>query len=86
MDQDLIREKAAQASTLVAEAGVDCWITYVRESSLNGDPILPYIVGCDLTWHSAFCSAPMVRAWRSSDGTTVRWLLDTGAYDRVEIL
>lgn len=84
MDHQLIREKAAQASTLVAEAGVDCWITYVRESSLNGDPILPYIVGSDLTWHSALVFG--------ADGSRVaivgrydrQMVADTGAYDRVE--
>ena len=84
MDHSLIREKAAQASGLLAEAGIDCWITYVRESSLNGDPILPYIAGCDLTWHSAFLFG--------ADGSRVaivgrydrQMVLDTGAYDRVE--
>jgi Xaa-Pro aminopeptidase len=84
MDQSLIREKAAQASSLVAGTGADCWITYVRESSLNGDPILPYIVGCDLTWHSALVFG--------ADGSRVaivgrydrQMVLDTGAYDRVE--
>lgn len=84
MDQSLIREKAAQASLLVRDTGVDCWITYVRETSLNGDPILPYIVGGPLTWHSAFIFG--------ADGSRVaivgrydrQAVLDTGAYDRVE--
>lgn len=84
MDHHLIREKAAQASTLVKDAGADCWITYVRESSLNGDPILPYIVGCDLTWHSALLFG--------ADGSRVaivgrydrQMVVDTGAYHRVE--
>jgi Xaa-Pro aminopeptidase len=84
MDHSLLREKAAQASALVPGAGVDCWITYVRETSLNGDPILPYIVGTDLTWHSAFIFG--------ADGSRVaivgrydrQAVADTGAYDRVE--
>jgi Xaa-Pro aminopeptidase len=84
MNHSLIREKAAQASALLTGAGIDCWITYVRESSLNGDPILPYIAGCDLTWHSAFIfgvDGSRVAIVGRYDRQTV---LDTGAYDRVE--
>jgi Xaa-Pro aminopeptidase len=83
MDHTLIREKSIQASSLLAGQGIDCWITYVRESSLNGDPILPYIVGCDLTWHSALLFG--------ADGSRTaivgqydrQMVEDTGAYDRV---
>jgi Xaa-Pro aminopeptidase len=49
----MIAEKVAQSVELLREFDIDCWITFVRESALNGDPILPFLVGGDLTWHSA---------------------------------
>lgn len=50
----LIQEKVNQAKHILKEFDVDCWITFVRESSLNGDPMLPFLVHSDVTWHSAF--------------------------------
>ena len=49
----LIREKVKQASALCAEFGVDCWLTFTRETAINGDPVLPFLVDSELTWHSA---------------------------------
>jgi Xaa-Pro aminopeptidase len=50
----LIQQKVEQAKSILKEFDVDCWITFVRESALNGDPTLPFLVNGDLTWHSAF--------------------------------
>lgn len=50
----LIQEKIRQAAGLLKEFDVDCWLTFVRESAINGDPVLPFLVGADVTWHSAF--------------------------------
>jgi Xaa-Pro aminopeptidase len=50
----LIGEKVNQAVAVLNELGIDCWITFVRETALNGDPILPFLVDGSLTWHSAF--------------------------------
>ena len=36
----LIQEKVRQAAGLLREFGVDCWITFTRESEINGDPTL----------------------------------------------
>ena len=50
----LILEKIKQAVGLLKEFGVDCWITFTRESRINGDPTLVFLAPSDVTWHSAF--------------------------------
>ncbi len=49
----LIREKIAQAVGILNEFDTDCWLTFTRETAINGDPTLPFLVDGDLTWHSA---------------------------------
>lgn len=49
----LYREKLEQAGTLVAAAGADVWLTFVRETEDGGDPVLPLLVSGGLTWQSA---------------------------------
>lgn len=80
----LVKEKVKQAARLLNEFGIDCWITFVRESAINGDPVLPFLVNADVTWHSAFII--------NSDGTTraivglydKMAIEDLGVYDLVE--
>ncbi len=50
----LVQEKIAQAKTILNDMDVDCWITFTRESQINGDPCLPFLAPADVTWHSAF--------------------------------
>lgn len=50
----LIDEKVKQAIALLDELNLDCWLTFVRETSVTGDPMLSFLSPSDLTWHSAF--------------------------------
>jgi len=50
----LVQEKVAQAVDILNEVDIDCWITFVRESSISHDPMLDFLIEADVTWHSAF--------------------------------
>jgi Xaa-Pro aminopeptidase len=79
----LIKEKVAQAAGLLREFGLDCWITFTRESEMCGDPTLVFLAPGHVTWHSAFVV--------SADGRTravvglydQKGVEETGAYDKV---
>ena len=53
-DRQLIVEKLDQAVAILQELEIDCWLTWVRETSMAPDPALELIFGGDLTWQSAF--------------------------------
>ncbi len=57
----ITREKLDQAACLVAEAGLDAWLTFVRETAGGGDPALGLILGGGVVWASAFIVTPTRR-------------------------
>jgi len=50
----LLHEKADQAQALLAETGLDCWLTFARETELHPDPGVEQVVGAGVVRNSAF--------------------------------
>lgn len=79
----LVGEKIQQAIALLDDLAIDCWITFVRESEINADPMLAYVLGGHVTWHSAFVicrSGTTIAVVGQGDRQTVN---DSGVYGEV---
>jgi Xaa-Pro aminopeptidase len=59
----IVAEKIDQAVALLQELDLDCWLTFVRESDVNGDPMLAYVLGAPVTWVSAFLVCRSGATW-----------------------
>ncbi len=79
----LIQEKVRQAIGILKEFDIDCWITFARETALNGDPILDYLVNADLTWHSAIILCSSGHTCAIVGHYDKKMVEDTGAYAEV---
>ncbi len=79
----LIKEKIDQAKDLLKEFDIDCWITFVRESQINGDPTLAFLSPADVTWHSAFIISKDGKAHAIVGKYDQKTIEETGAYDEV---
>lgn len=79
----LIIEKIAQSVELLKEFDIDCWITFTRESEINGDPVLPFLVDASLTWHSALIVTRAGSATAIVGEYDRRTVEDLGAYQKV---
>ena len=49
---DIIKDKITQATRLLDELDLDCWVIFVRETDMMADPTLPMVVGLSATWQS----------------------------------
>lgn len=54
MEENIVREKLAQAVQILNEENIDVWMLVGRETDVMGDPSLPLVVGTSVTWESAF--------------------------------
>lgn len=79
----LIKEKVAQAKEIMKDLDIDCWITFVRESQLNGDPTLVFLAAGDVTWHSAFIVCKDGRTHAVVGLYDQKTVEETEAYDEV---
>jgi Xaa-Pro aminopeptidase len=79
----LIQEKIEQAAGLLKEFGIDCWITFTRESEICGDPTLVFLAPGPVTWHSAFIVCADGRTRAIVGLYDQRGIEETGAYDKV---
>jgi Xaa-Pro aminopeptidase len=51
---EIILEKHEQLPLILKETDIDCWLVFVRETSLNPDPVMDLVVGSDVVWISAY--------------------------------
>jgi Xaa-Pro aminopeptidase len=79
----MITEKISQAAGILAEEGIDLWLTFVRESEVNGDPVLDLVLGANCTWHSAFMIPARGRAVAIVGSLDESRIRETGGYDVV---
>jgi Xaa-Pro aminopeptidase len=50
----LLHEKADQVLALLRETGLDCWLTFARETDIHPDPGMDLVVGAGVVRNSAF--------------------------------
>jgi Xaa-Pro aminopeptidase len=80
----LIQEKIAQAAGILRELDVPCWLTFVRETGMNGDPVMAFLAPSHLTWHSALIVMADGEAHAIVGEFERKTMEETGAYRQVE--
>ena len=80
----LINEKIEQAVAILRETGLDCWLTFVRETGMNGDPVMPFLAPGHVTWQSAFLVSSSGHARAIVGEYDRKTVEETAAYARVD--
>ncbi len=80
----LINEKLVQASEILRELNIPCWLTFVRESGIMPDPVMPFLAPAHVTWPSAFIVTASGEARAIVGAYDKKAIEDTGAYTSVE--
>lgn len=80
----LIQEKIAQAAAILREIEIPCWLTFVRETGMNGDPVMPFLAPANLTWHSALLVMADGEAHAIVGEFEKKTMEETAAYRQVE--
>jgi Xaa-Pro aminopeptidase len=83
MEENIVREKLAQAVEILNEENVDLWMLVGRETSTLGDPSLPLVVGTSVTWESAFLVSRTGEHIAIVGTGDVENIKQTGAWDNV---
>lgn len=79
----LLQEKADQAHAIMKETGLDCWLTFVRETDIHPDPGISMVVGADVVRNSAFILSAAGRRTGIVANFDVAEVRDQGVFNEV---
>ncbi len=79
----MVREKVGQAVEMLRRCDFDCWLTFVRETTVTPDPMLPFLCESHLTWPSAFIISRTGKAIAIVGQLDAQSIRDLQVYDPV---